>query len=347
VARRSAPSVLFLIAALSLAPFAFAQDADAPSSPTPVELTVTGHDDDGFYFTVDGLTGKNPTIRLPPDTHVVVTFTSKSGVHNFNADAFGKTEIIGGGATTSLEFDTASEGTFEYWCDPHKGSGMKGVIEVTSAAAGGAGETPAEAVDDGPPAPVTLAFHGWDDDGFYFTVEGYEGHNPTITIQPGAEVTVTYVSDAGVHNLNMGDLGKVNIADPSAAMQTFTFTAPASGESEYWCDPHKGSGMKGKLVFGSAPAPGGGGVVVTGDSIDLGQFDAACTGQSAPAMILDDPTPVGAPRLSDYIEACKTGTSGASPARPAHMADYAIPGSLVLIALGIVGFVWVNKFYKP
>jgi len=99
---------------------------------------------------------------------------------------------------------------------------------------------------------VELVVSGHDDDGFYFTIEGYTGKNPTVTIAPGASVTVRYTSVTGVHNFHAGDLGKTDIVDPSGGEQTFTFTAPASGSQEYWCDPHKASGMKGMLNFGTA-----------------------------------------------------------------------------------------------
>lgn len=59
-----------------------------------------------------------------------------SGSDCSNDNAFGSTTLQDSGATTSHTF--AAEGTFNYFCVPHCGAGMKGTVKVV---AGGASTT--------------------------------------------------------------------------------------------------------------------------------------------------------------------------------------------------------------
>ena len=185
--------------------------------------------------------------------------------------------------------------------------------------------------------------------GGYFTLEGETAKNPRIRVAPGQEVRVTLRgTDNGVHNFCVGDSRScTEYVSAPGDVQTFTFTAPESGTVEYFCAPHKGAGMRGSVAVaaagddgGEAPAEEG---TITGDTIDLGQHDPACEGKVAPAIVEEGI--VGAPTLQDYIDACKPQAEGQTKAK--HAADLVIPISWGLIGLGVVGVVWVHKYYKP
>lgn len=199
------------------------------------------------------------------------------------------------------------------------------------------------------PLAITLETHTQGGGG-YFTFPGESAKNPTLRVQPGQEVTLTIVAtDAGVHNFCFGDAKKCTAFVTSAGeTQTFTFTAPESGTVEYFCSPHRGAGMKGSVVVGGADTGGddaGGdeGGAISGETIDLGKYDPACAGKVAPAQAAEGI--VGMPTLQDYIAACKPQTE--TQAVDSHPADLVIPVSWALIALGVVGVVWVHKYYKP
>ena len=209
-------------------------------------------------------------------------------------------------------------------------------------------QTDAPAEPAGPLA-ITLETHTQGGGG-YFTLEGETAKNPPIRAAPGQEVTVTIVAkDDGVHNFCFGDAKTCTPFVTSAGeTQTLTFTVPESGTIEYFCSPHRGAGMKGNVVVGAAGTDAGGdaggeGSAISGDTIDLGQYSPACEGKVAPAQAAEGI--VGMPTLQDYIDACTPQEGPVVTAK--HSADLVIPISWGLIAIGIVGVVWVHKYYKP
>lgn len=188
---------------------------------------------------------------------------------------------------------------------------------------------------------------------FFFRDAETGARNPTLYVQPGAEITITLVGVSGMHNIHVeGFDGSdyVNVGETT----TYTFTAPAEGESlPYWCDPHKSSGMVGTVVAGAPPAGGGGGgsdaesPEINGPSVDLGTLGyPQCAGFMIPRSTAEGE--VGGPTVADYVERCESGgeTAGTFVAA-AHPADYVIPVTWALIGLGIVGVVWVHRHYKP
>ncbi len=83
-----------------------------------------------------------------------------------------------------------------------------------------------------------------------------DGRNPTLTLEAGRTYAfhVTNPSNTA-HDFNLGGaIGETTaLLDPGAeATLTVTVPAGASGDAEYWCNPHRSSGMKGALVFASA-----------------------------------------------------------------------------------------------
>jgi halocyanin-like protein len=79
-------------------------------------------------------------IRVDPGTKVVWEWTGKGGSHNVvdNGGSFESDMISTAGETYSRTFD--SEGTFKYYCQPHKMMGMKGAVVV----GGSGGKDPSE-----------------------------------------------------------------------------------------------------------------------------------------------------------------------------------------------------------
>lgn len=210
-----------------------------------------------------------------------------------------------------------------------------------------------ETAPDAPAAPqeITLKVVGYQEgSAFYFTVEGYEGRNPTLSLPAGAKVTVLLTSASGFHNIQVTGSPASPFVDESSGEITYTFTVPESGSITYWCVPHRGSGMQGTIRVqsaGGAPAEGeGDSDSITGETVDLGQFDPACAGTKIPAAVAQNV--VGGPTVADYIAKCKAAGGGeVQEVDNSHPADLVIPGSFLLIALGIVGVVWVHKYYKP
>lgn len=206
-----------------------------------------------------------------------------------------------------------------------------------------ANETP-DAETPAGPITITMTAHQ-EGSALYFMVEGDTRRNPTITVAPGQQVTFHLRIVSGVHNLNVNNEAKTDILS-AGDEATIEWTAPAEGGTvEYWCDPHRSAGMRGRVQVGAAPAPGGGGEEgeISGDTIDLGQYSDACQGRVAPAAAAQGI--VGLPTLQDYIDAC-TPQEGPVEVQK-HAADYVLPISWGLIGLGIAAVVWVHKSYKP
>ena len=117
---------------------------------------------------------------------------------------------------------------------------------------------------------VSFTFTGESDRAqHYFLVEGVEGKNPTLRVDPGDNVTITFAVGSGVHNLQIGEPIKEGtpILGADEGSRTVAFTVPESWSGRaipYFCLPHK-SVMAGEFrVSGeptgeperSTPAPG-------------------------------------------------------------------------------------------
>lgn len=79
-----------------------------------------------YYFRPD-------VIRAKKGEKIKVTLTSAGGNHNFVIDEFdAKTQRVGTGESTSVEFTPDKTGTFEFYCSVanHRQMGMKGVLVV-------------------------------------------------------------------------------------------------------------------------------------------------------------------------------------------------------------------------
>jgi hypothetical protein len=212
------------------------------------------------------------------------------------------------------------------------------------------------------PQPVTFTLVPLNVGGdWMWALEGQTRPNPPLVVQPGAQVTLIIKQNeasAGTpHNLEVGTAPKQktpNIVDPGDT-ETLTFTAPATaGTLAYVCLIHAGS-MKGTIQIRTADAGGGGAASgeweeFEGPTVTLGDVvsgvSADCASRPVPAIVADGV--IGGPVPSDYAERCENPNAASeTPVRAAHAADWVIPLSWALIGLGIVGVVWVHKFYKP
>lgn len=90
----------------------------------------------------------------------------------------------------------------------------------------------------------------------YFTLEGQTAKNPTLVVPANTVITITLKGmDDGVHNMQVDGSSGSEYVQAAGDSVTYTFTSPASGSKQYWCQPHKGAGMVGMVqVAGSGAA---------------------------------------------------------------------------------------------
>lgn len=104
------------------------------------------------------------------------------------------------------------------------------------------------------------------DSPFSFTVVGYSGNNPTLTVAPGDVVTVNLKlaeGSSGPHNWVIDGIDGAAVPSKNSYVltgnttATGTFTAPAEpGTFTYYCLPHQSAGMKGTFTVASATTGG-------------------------------------------------------------------------------------------
>lgn len=97
------------------------------------------------------------------------------------------------------------------------------------------------------------------DEGGQFFFEGADGtKNPTLVVPAGAEITVKLINRGNnVHNMHVDGSTASEYVQADGDEITYTFTAPASGSKDYWCDPHKSAGMKGVVRVAGAAVENG------------------------------------------------------------------------------------------
>lgn len=131
---------------------------------------------------------------------------------------------------------------------------MKAVLVTLLAAAALLAATPATAQAEGQTEFTLIASDGGGAD-FHFANEAGE-RNPTLTVPAGATITITLKNEGGFHNLHVEGQDPSEYVENPDDTVTVTFTAPETGSIGYWCDPHKSTGMAGKIVVaGSETTP--------------------------------------------------------------------------------------------
>jgi halocyanin-like protein len=78
----------------------------------------------------NGLQFDSPAIRVDTGTTVLWEWTGQGGGHNVVADNGDFESDLYSDAGETFEYAFDSAGTYKYYCNPHKTSGMKGVIVV-------------------------------------------------------------------------------------------------------------------------------------------------------------------------------------------------------------------------
>jgi len=74
---------------------------------------------------------------------------------------------------------------------------------------------------------------------------------PAVRVDPGTAVTWEWTGDGGSHNVVAQSGAEFRSGDPTGeAGTTFSQTFDDAGVVTYYCDPHRGMGMKGAIVVG-------------------------------------------------------------------------------------------------
>lgn len=151
------------------------------------------------------------------------TVTSGTGSGDPNAGDLFDFSLDEGSSVTRV-FNTL--GTFDYFCIPHEGDGMKGKVIVTAL--------------------------GIDTTQVSASGTSFSPANFTITVGDAVRWTAsgshTVTSGTGSAAANAGDLFDQALNNG----QTFTYTFSTVGSFPYFCRPHEGAGMKGTVTV--APA---------------------------------------------------------------------------------------------
>jgi halocyanin-like protein len=227
-----------------------------------------------------------PAVRVDPGTEVVWEWTGDGGVHNVLPESgdWGSELVDQAGHTYSRTFEEAQ--VVKYYCEPHEGLGMKGVVVVGDAGPSGGGGGGQESVEE-------PDYGGWFDGvGNYESTANETGSDsvtvqvgsqanggafgfapPAVRVDPGTEVVWEWTGDGGVHNvLAEGANWGSELVDQAG--HTYSRTFEEAGIHKYYCEPHEGMGMKGA-------------VVVTGEG---GTDEGAAEGWTEPTA---QPRPVG------------------------------------------------------
>jgi halocyanin-like protein len=210
-----------------------------------------------------GLAFGPAAIQVDPGTTVTWQWTGEGGAHNvIDEDGAFESELTQEeGFTFTHTFEEA--GVTQYYCQPHKGVGMKGAVVVGDSLGGGGG--------GGAPSEVESYLS---DANTYDGVEDMTGQSEVtvevgagqglafspaaIQVDPGTTVTWEWTGEGGAHNV-MDEDGNFESELTQEEGFTFTHTFEEEGITQYYCQPHKGVGMKGAVVVGGSSGGGGGG----------------------------------------------------------------------------------------
>lgn len=208
-------------------------------------------------------------------------------------------------------------------------------------------EPPANETPPAPQAPTeyVLEAHA-EGSSFWFNIQGETERNPTLYVAPNSEITITVIGVSGVHNIQVDGHDASPFVQPGETI-TYTFTSPETGTLQYWCPVHSAT-MRGIAQVGlPTTQPPGERPEIQGPTVDLGTLGYPdCAGFLIPRSTAEGE--VGGPTVEDYVQQCREGGGGPTVQQDdSHPADLIIPVTWLLIGLGVVGVVWVNRYYKP
>jgi halocyanin-like protein len=251
------------------------------------EVTISvGAEGNGGAFAYDP-----PAVQVDPGTTVIWEWTGEGGQHNVvDEDGAFESELVGDEGHT-FEYTFEEERVFRYFCTPHRGLGMKGVVAVGDTAqqgSGGGGDGGDSGGDGGGDGDGggggggggTPDFGGYLGDVGNFdgsvadamgqdqvsVAVGAQGNGgnlafdpPAVHVDNGATVVWEWTGEGGAHNV-VHEGGAFESELTAEGGFTFEQTFEEDGVYNYYCQPHKSLGMKGSVVVGSDyPTTGGGG----------------------------------------------------------------------------------------
>ncbi|WP_435195464.1 halocyanin domain-containing protein [Natronomonas sp. EA1] len=255
------------------------------STPTPAPEgqthTVTMHMEPSnggmaFYFDPVAVAiqpGDTVEWELVSGQHTATAFPARIPE---GAEPFDTGLLTEAGTTASVTFET--EGTYDYYCEPHRGLQMVGRIVVGVAGGPGNEGSPPEGMlpagfDVQEAGAVSFAewsaIEGFTYGSWFRGVDAFDGTedetgDETKTIMVGAQgnggpfafdptailvdagTKITWEWVAGTHNVVAVD-GSFRSGDPVEG-GTYTYTFDEPGVYTYFCEPHRGLGMKGAVV---------------------------------------------------------------------------------------------------
>jgi len=244
------------------------------------EVTVeVGAGENGYGFNL-------PAVKVPTGTTVVWEWTGNGGAHNVvaNDETFNSGSTQEGGDVT-FEYTFEETGTHTYYCNPHEALGMKGVVVAGEDAQGETAlasdveyQTGDGGSDSGSDGGGEFDFGGYLDDASNYegTVEDMTGMDEAtvevgagqglafgpaaVQVDPGTTVVWEWTGNGGAHNV-VAESGNFESGQPvESSSETFEHTFDEAATETYYCNPHKGAGMKGAVVVGE------GGEAATGGS---------------------------------------------------------------------------------
>ncbi len=249
------------------------------------EVTIAvGAEGNGGGFAFDP-----PAVQVDPGTTVIWEWTGAGGQHNVvDEDGAFESELTDEEGFT-FEYTFEEERVFKYFCQPHKGLGMKGVVAVgDTAEQGGGGSTATPGSEDGDGGDGGGGGGGQPDFGGYLddvgnfdgsvvdargqsevtVAVGAEGNGgnlafdpPAVHVDNGATVVWEWTGEGGAHNVLDEETDGEEFGSELTAEEGFVFehTFEEDGRYNYYCQPHKSLGMKGSVVVGTDfPSVGGG-----------------------------------------------------------------------------------------
>ncbi len=256
--------------------------------------------------------GTDELLAITPGT--TVDFLWESNTHNIvvesqpaDADWAGYEDIENEGFEYSHTFDT--RGTYEYYCNPHRGAGMVASLVVTddpaavtpsgTATPGGTATATPDGTATGTDAPGEDGTEPAGGDGTTHTVEMTDGlaFDPdSLTVAPGDTVVFENVGSVG-HSVTAYEEGEDESIPEDAEYwaaggfdseqaardaysatgsiedtgnvpggESWSHTFETEGTHDYFCIPHEGAGMVGRIEVSAGATPGGDG----GSSLPIG-----------------------------------------------------------------------------
>ena len=107
-------------------------EGGAPAPAAPTEYTFVAHQEgSSYYWTVEGVEGRNPRVPIPPSAEITIRVRNTGGVHNLQVQGAAPSEYVNAeGDEVTYRFTSPASGTVQYWCVPHRTAGMAGVFQV-------------------------------------------------------------------------------------------------------------------------------------------------------------------------------------------------------------------------